>query len=191
MKLFTLFFCFFTFTLSANELVYNISSSGTSIGQIKITKTITDDVVEITAKSEVKVNLFLSLDVSYSLHTIYKNNELISSTVTTYVNGKEHSKTLTKRFNQYYLITSDDDSKKLSHSILYSGALLYFQPPLHQKVVYSEIDGIEKPISEISSSKFQITNPKTGHTSIYEYTKNIANKITINHTLLTFTLDLK
>ncbi len=117
MKLFTLFFCFFTFTLSANELVYNISSSGTSIGQIKITKTITDDVVEITAKSEVKVNLFLSLDVSYSLHTIYKNNELISSTVTTYVNGKEHSKTLTKRFNQYYLITSDDDSKKLCNHI--------------------------------------------------------------------------
>ncbi len=190
MKILTILICLISFNLSAKELVYNITSSGLSIGQIKVNKVFNNGLVKITAKSDVKVDLFVTLDVSYSLNSTYKNNELLNSTVITFVNGKEHSKTITKKVDNYYLITNNNDSKKISHPILYSGSLLYFIPPNQHKTVYSEIDGIEKSIKEISNLKFQITNPINEHTSIYEYKNNVAYKITIHHTLLTFTLTL-
>jgi hypothetical protein len=191
MKIITLIFCFISVNLNAKELIYNITSSGISIGSITINKTTIGNQTIISANSKVKVNLFITLDVSYNLKSVYQDNKLLNSTVTTFVNGKEHSKTTTKRFDGYYLIISDEETNKISHPINYSGALLYFKHPNYNKVVYSEIYGIENTIKEISKTKYQITNSKNGHTSIYEYTNEIASKITINHTLLTFTLKLK
>jgi hypothetical protein len=191
MKIIMLLFCLFTLNLNAKELVYNITSSGISIGRIAINKTINGNQTIITAKSKVKVDLFITLDMSYNLKSVYQGNNLLNSAVTTIVNGKEHSKTTTKRFDGYYLIISDEDSNKISHPINYSGSLLYFKRPIYNKVVYSEIDGIENTVDKMTNSKYQITNSKTGYTSIYEYSEEIASKIAINHTLLTFTLKLE
>jgi len=191
MKMITLFFCLISLNLNAKELVYKITSSGLPVGSISINKTINGNQTIITAKSRVKVNLFITLNVTYDLKSVYENDRLLFSTVTTYLNGKEHSKTVTKKQNDYYLVTSDDDSSKISHPINFSGALLYFRRPDRKEVVYSEIDGIENRIDKLSKTKYQVTNSKNGHTSIYEYDKEIARQITINHTLLTFTMSLE
>lgn len=191
MKIITLFFCLISINLNAKELIYKITSSGVAIGSITVNKEITGNQTIITAQSRVKVDLFFTLDVSYDLKSVYENDRLLLSTVTTYLNGKEHSKTVTKKQNDYYIVTSDGDASKISHPINFSGALLYFRRPVREEVVYSEIDGIENRIDKLSKTKYQITNSKNGHTSIYEYDKEIARQITINHTLLTFTMSLE
>lgn len=191
MKITTLFFCLISINLNAKELIYKITSSGVAIGSITVNKEITGNQTIITAQSRVKVDLFFTLDVSYDLKSVYENDRLLLSTVTTYLNGKEHSKTVTKKQNDYYIVTSDGDASKISHPIYFSGALLYFRRPVREEVVYSEIDGIENRIDKLSKTKYQITNSKNGHTSIYEYDKEIARQITINHTLLTFTMSLE
>jgi len=181
-------FILLTSQLNAQTMVYDITSKNNHLGQLSITKTQEKDLIKIEATSEVKVHLFISIDLKYKLTANYRNDSLIFSSVTTYVNGKLHSSRTTEKTGENYSVTKDGHLSKLYYPISYSGALLYWQEPINVANVYSEFDSIEKPIEVLGPGTYKLTDPKSGHLSKYYYSNGRLVKATIEHTLMSFTL---
>ncbi|AWV97088.1 DUF6134 family protein [Arcticibacterium luteifluviistationis] len=174
--------------LQAQTLLYDITSNNNSLGQITVTKSHQNGLLKIDVISEVKVKVFVNIDLKYHLTANYKNGELLSSTVLTFVNGKQHSSSITEKTNENYSITKDGDLSKFFNDINYSGALLYWEEPKNISIVYSEIDNIEKPIKKVASGHYKLTDPKSKHSSDYFYKNGTLEKTVIQHTLMTFQL---
>ena len=185
-----IFFLFLLFSSIVNSqtLHYKITSSGNYIGDLKATKTSVNNILQIEVISEVKVKLFISIDLKYKLNCTYKNNELLFSSVTTFVNGKIHSTSITEKIGNYYDITKNGHSSKFLDEIPFSGALLYYREPKGLTNIYSEFDNLEKPIKNIGINEYQITNPQNGYLSEFKYKNGILVSTTNHHTLLTFKL---
>ena len=165
---------------------YKVTSAGIYLGNMTVSKTTTNNVVDIKIVSDVKVKLFLSIDLKYRLNCTYKNNILIYSSVTTYVNGSKHSSVITEKKGQSYIITEDGHASKYLKSIYYSGALLYFDEPKNQNILYSEFTVYDKIIKSIGQNSYLVTDKNTGHKSTYNYKNGILILATIEHTLMTF-----
>ncbi len=185
-----IFFLFLLFSSIVNSqtLQYKITSNDSYIGNLKVTKTSINNTLQIEVISEVKVKLFISIDLKYKLNCTYKNNELLFSSVTTYVNGKIHSTSETEKIGDYYIITKNGHSSKFLGKIPFSGALLYYREPKRLTNIFSEFDNLKKPIKNIGINEYQITNPKNGHLSEYKYKNGVLVSTTNHHTLLTFKL---
>jgi len=184
-------FCIITEQIPAQDLEYNITANKNQLGTILVKQTEKNGIIQIQATSEVKVQLFVNINLKYILNCTYKNNQLLYSSVTTYVNGKLHSTSTTEKKEGYYEVIKDGHSSRLYENIKYSGALLYHTEPIGKTKLYSEFNGIEKPIKKIDAHTYQITNPDNGHISIYKYKNGILESTTIEHALLTFTLTKK
>lgn len=188
-------FCLFLLiaTLSNSQTFdYTITSNNNYIGDLKVTKTVLNkNTFQIEAVSEVKVKIFIKINLKYNLNCTYKNNELLFSSVTTYVNGKIHSTSKTEKMGDYYTITKNGHSSKYLNKITFSGALLYYREPKGLLNIYSEFDNLEKPIKNTGINNYQIINPKDGHLSEYTYKNGILMSTTNHHILLTFKLTKK
>lgn len=178
-----LFLCHLSYAETAK---YKVTSSGVYLGDMSVSKTTTNDVVEIKIVSDVKVKLFLSIDLKYRLNCTYKNGNLMYSSVTTFVNGSKHSSVITEKKGQSYLVTEDGHVSKYLKVINYSGGLLYFDEPNNQKTLYSEFNGYDKVIKSLAQSRYLVTDNNTGHKSTYEYKNGTLILATIEHTLMTF-----
>jgi len=181
-------FILLTIKLNAQTLVYDITSKNKQIGQLSISKTQEKELIKIEMTSEVNVHLYILIDLKYRLTAYFRNDSLIFSSVTTYVNGKRHSSSTTEKTVENYSLTKDGHLSKLYYQISYSGALLYWKEPINVANVYSEFDDIEKPIKKVGSSKYQLTDPKSGHKNTYYYSNGRLEKATIEHSLMPFTL---
>ena len=186
--LLSVFLLIVTIVSYSQTLHYKITSNDSYIGKLEVTKSTTNNLLQIEVLSQVKVNLFIAIDFTYKLNCTYKNNELLFSSVTTYVNGKVHSTTTTEKDGAYYSVTKDEHPLKYLDKIFYSGALLYFTEPKGVTKIFSEFDGISKPITEINKNEYQIRNPKNDHLSEYRYKNGILQSSVNHHRLMTFTL---
>lgn len=189
MKLkFILFLIFYLQVTFSQTSIYKIRSGETSIGNLSVTQNKQKGLTEINVTSQVKVKLFIEIDLKYKLSSTYKDSEFIFGSVTTYVNGKVHTTTTTEKTGDYYTITKDGHQSKFLNKINYSGAMLYFNEPKDISLIYSEFDAINKPIKLIETQKYQVTNPKNGRLSEYIYKDGVMVSSVIHHALLTFTL---
>ncbi|NOY47002.1 MAG: hypothetical protein GXO84_02095 [Chlorobi bacterium] len=173
---------------NSQNVNYRITSKETSIGNLSVKKIEENNTIQIEVVSEVTVRLFITIDFKYKLNCTYKDKELIFSSVITYVNGRVHSTTTTKKDGEYYSITKNNHSSKYLNEINFPAALLYFVEPEGVTKIFSEFDGIAKPIKEIVKNKYQITNPKNGRLSEYLYRNGILESSINHHSLMTFTL---
>lgn len=170
---------------------YTVSANNASIGNLTVTKVQSENSTEIEVVCDIKIKLFISIDLKYRLNSTYKNNELVFSSVTVYVNGKIHSTSTAEKNGEYYTLTKDGHSSRYLHKITYSGALLYFIEPKGLTNIFSEFSNSNKSIKSIKNNEYQIVNPKNGHLSIYKYKNGILENTIIHHTLLTFSLTKK
>ena len=173
------------------KLHYKITSNDMEIGNLTISKTKNNanTIYDVTSDSHFK--LFITIDLSYKLNAVYQNNELIFSSVTTYVNGKQHNTATTeKKEDHLYILKNNGHETRSYQSITYSGVLLYFKEPINIKEVYSEFYTAFNPIQKIGTHKYQLTNSENGNTSEYYYLNGILQKASIHHTLMTFHLEL-
>ncbi len=170
---------------------YTITANGHPIGDLSVKKSKTNDYMQIAVTSDVKVKLFITVDISYKLNATYKNNELVSSAVTVYVKGKVHSKITTTKNGQYYTIVDNGHTSQYLHKITYSSALFFVKEPQGITSVYSDFGGSLKPLAEIDAHLYQLTNPSSGHHENYLYAYGALQKATIEHSLLTFELTKK
>ena len=179
---------FLSFYCNSQNLNYKISTKNTPVGNLTVTKTENDNVLQIEVISEVNIKVFIKVNLKYKLNCTYKNNELLFSSVTTYVNGKLHTTSKTEKNGEYYTITKDGHASKFMHKITYSGALLYFKEPKGVSTIYSEFHAIEKPMKAIGNHEYQITNPKNGLLSEYTYQNGTLETTMNHHSLMSFIL---
>jgi len=164
------------------------TSKNSYIGNLEVTKNLNDDLLQIEVISDVKVKLFISIDLKYKLNCTYKNNELFYSSVTTYINGNIHSTSETKKIGDYYTITKNGHSSKYIDKITFSSALLYHQEPKGLTDLYSEFENFNKSIKSIGPHEYQISTPKKGGLSTFSYKNDVLMSLTNHHALLTFKL---
>ena len=124
---------------------------------------------KIIVVSHVNAKIFISIDLNYKLTANYKNDELVFSSVSTFVNGKLHSTSITEKNKSDYSITKDGHLSKFFNDIYFSGAMLYWKEPQNVSTVYSEIDNIEKPIKKIEPSHYQLSESNNKRLSDYYY----------------------
>lgn len=188
--LFTLLLTLFTSFCFSQNLNYRITTAGNNIGELSVNYNFDNklDLIEVKAESKVSFRLIKKIELSYQLYTIFKEGNLKYSSVTTYVNGSEHSKTTTeKRIDDYKVINKGHTSLYLK-PITYSGALLYFEEPIEVNSDYSEIEGIEKKITKIDIHTYRITDSRNGQIADYYYKDGILESAIIHHSIMNFRL---
>ncbi len=128
----------------SQKLLYSISSKKKQLGSLQVEKTKKDSVYKITVYSNVNFKFFIKISLDYKLNCTYYNNELLSSSVTTYVNGKENSSVKTMKKGNYYEVTEDGETSKFYNTIGLSGAMSYYKEPLNMQTMYSDFYGYYK-----------------------------------------------
>lgn len=178
-------------TYSQDQLQYKITANDNEIGKLQVKKSIENNTINYSAKSDSKFKLFVSVDFSYKLNCIYKDNELLFSSVTTYVNGSKHSTATTEKIKaNVYVLNNNGHENRIFEPIFYSGVLLYFNEPKNISKVYSEFYNNFNPLKQIAIHTYQLTNSQNGNLSEYFYVNGILQKATIHHTLMSFNLEL-
>jgi hypothetical protein len=178
----------FSVFANAQSMKYTITANQHPIGNLTVIKTQNNNSFKIEVKSDVQVHLFMKIDFTYNLVSIYKNDELITGSVTTFVNGKEHSASKVEKNGNYYSLTQKSHITEYPDKINYSGALLYFKEPVNVDKFFSEFSNIAKPMQLIGENEYQVTDPESGHKSEYIYRDGLLHRAVIHHTLMTFEL---
>lgn len=170
----------------SNTLTYKISTKSSSIGKLTVVRTTTNGLDVIKINSQVSIGLFGQVDISYQLVSKYKNEELVYSSVYTYVDDKLHSKIITKKLTNQYKVVSDDDVYYRNSPISYTSSLMYFKEPKNITSVFSEFDGELKSVQKMDIHTYKVLSNKGGNGSVYIFKDGLVQRATIEHTLMNF-----
>ncbi len=183
---------FSTFAYTQNsKLEYKIIANHTERGNITVTKHIDDSgMVEFTAVSDSKFKLFITVNFSYKLNCVYKDGIFLFSSVSTFVNGSQHSSTTASKIDKTtYVLKNSGHEKRIFKPISYSGIKLYFEEPKNVTEVFSEFYNSFNPLQKIKNQVYQLTNTENGYISEYYYQNGILQKAIIHHEIMTFSLE--
>jgi len=190
-----LFFSFLAFSciLNAQTLTYEIVSGNSHLGELIVTHTENKEnqTLKINIVSNVVFDLFKTINLKYELNTVFNAGKFYYSSVIIYINGKEHSSTITEQKDEYYTISKNGKSTLYLKNITYSGALLYFKEPIGILKIFSEFDGFEKQVKRLEVNHYQVINSKNGQKSEYYYHEGILQEAIIHHPLMSFKLTQK
>ena len=152
------------FSLTANAQTYlrnyEIESDDKVVGGITATRSVEGDYVEYNVTSDVRMRVLFEVNVSYKLQAIYKDEILVSSSATIYLNGAIQNDVSCERTGDHYTIVVDGHTTRIYEDIHWSSGKLYFNKPKGAKKVFSETDGNFKNIGETADGKFVQRDPK-------------------------------
>lgn len=165
------------FCLSANAQIYlrnyEISSGDKVIGGISVTRTPEGEYVRYDVTSEASMRVLFMVNVSYKVQAIYKNDILVSSSATVYLNGNVQNNVICERTGDHYTVVADGHTTKIYEDIKWTSARLYFNKPQDTKKIFSETDGIFKNLSETADGKFKSRDPeKEAIVNTYTYSSD-------------------
>lgn len=187
---FTLFLaCSSGFAQTRSGLYAIYSDTRELIGQLKVNSSQTDTVTKISVVSQFSVQLVMRVNVKYVLSSVYHNNQLYSNSVITYRNNTVNSVAKTVRAGSQYQYKKDDDEWVYPKAITFAESLLYFNEPLDKESVYSEFDGVDKPIQKVKTGHYQVTNPVNGNISEYFYETGILDRALVHVSFLPLTIE--
>ena len=172
----------------AQTLNYKIKARNKDIGVLTVERVTKGNTTTIEAQSDVKIHVFKTIDISYTLKSIYNENELINSSVISYVNGSIHSTCKTTKEGSTYTIQQDGESSDYTEIIDYSGALMYFVEPINKSKVYSEFNSVIKEIKQIGDHTYELHAPEKGLTNTFYYKNGILVKTVNPHHFADFEL---
>ncbi len=178
------------FCLSANAQTYlrnyKVESSDKLVGKISATRSVDGDYVQYDITSVVVMTILFEVKVEYKLQAIYKNDILVSSSATVYLNGRTQNDMNCERTGDHYTLVSDGHTTRIYEDIKWSSAKLYFHKPDDVRKVFSETDGTFKNLSETADGKFLLKDPeKDSNMNTYSYSSDQGlNQIIIERSLL-------
>lgn len=149
---------------------YSIYSSKKELlGQLRVSKIDTDSTTKIAVISQFEVKMLMTIQIKYTLQTLYYNSKLASSYVKTYKNDELNSFSKTIKVGAQYEFVKDNIESYYSEQITFSESLLYFNEPDQVSALYSEFDGVKKMIIHRNAGHYKIQNPLNGNISEYFY----------------------
>ncbi|WP_179022185.1 DUF6134 family protein [Winogradskyella forsetii] len=177
---------------SQNEtLNYDLSVAGNSIGTLTTVKTVKGNSITYTANSTATVHLFGETQISTSLTVEFTNGILQSSHYKIEKNGTLNDESTIILKDGVYTINHNGKTSQINTPITYTTTMLYFDEPKKVDTIFAELEGINKNITKLETSIYQLTDPGNNHTNNYTYENGVLKEALISHTLFNFKLTLK
>ncbi len=165
---------------------FTITSDDKQVGIMSATRSEEGDFVQYDVSSEVSMTILFKISVSYKVQATYKNDLLVASSATVYLNGDVQNDVNVERTGDHYTVTADGHTTRIYEDIRWSSAKLYFNKPVGAKKVLSETDGLLKNISELANGDFRLKDPeKESNVNTYNYSSDQGlNSIDLQRALL-------
>ena len=177
---------------SQNEtLNYDLSVAGNSIGTLTTVKTVKGNSITYTANSTATVHIFGETQISTSLTEEFTNGILQSSHYKIEKNGTLNDESTIILKDGVYTINHNGKTSQINTPITYTTTMLYFDEPKKVDTIFAELEGINKNITKLETSIYQLTDPGNHHTNNYTYENGVLKEALISHTLFNFKLTLK
>lgn len=163
-----------------SELSFKITYHNLHLGYVKAVKHASDGTHTYTVLGKAEGDLFLKKIISEnSIHSIFENEELVSSVTFIKRNGKTLSNTSTTLLQGKYVISRADEISGLQrNAIHFTVALLYFREPLGIQYIYSEAWGKLLPLTG-NNNQYSFTIPD-GTTCTFKYKNGVLEEVTSN-----------
>lgn len=179
-----LFFVCLIWTIQAQTYVrdFEARASDNQVGKVKATKIIAGNIIQYQVESEIKIHVLFAVNITYKAQSSYNEGVLMSSSASIFINGHLHNSVLTEKTVSCYTVVENKHTTKLYEEIKFSSAKLYFAKPVDHAEVYSESEGIMKPIVKTADGKYTVKDPKNSdNITVYGYSsKQGLNDIVIS-----------
>lgn len=163
--------------ITKEYLNYSIIKDDKTIGNIRVERSLKDDVTQYLFESRAKVKILYSIEIYDKMDVTFKQNILQQAKLYRTMNGKlKVNNAAVWNGNSYHLSDKDGANGSLKQSIFCSTASLYFNEPGNIKSVFSEKFQKMIPIQKIDSRKYRISLPN-GNTTTYTYSSGICTLV--------------
>ncbi|MEQ8472983.1 MAG: DUF6134 family protein [Marinoscillum sp.] len=177
-------------SLTGQELLYDVIRNGSSMGVTKVERRIVGDKTNYSLNTKTKFRIIFSFEVEYDLQESFDRGVLFSGTgFNTLNDGIQNETKLTKRQNDYELV-SDGISTRISEvEIKDSVSEIYFEEPFDQKKVFSAYFGRYLVLVKTGDHQYSLTSPDG--TNVYTYENGICTRVVVTRDFATFSQELQ
>lgn len=171
---------------------YDITAAGIRIGEMTATREKIDNQTWYTLRSEVSFWFFVRINVLYTVKSLYRDNQLITSSVETHTNKGNFTSTVTWN-NDHYKVRVDGYKYKndvpIKDPIRYNSARLYFEYPQAISTVLADNLGIMVPAENVEQDVYTVT--VQGKKNKFYFRKGKIVRGVMHHPIKNFEVSLK
>jgi hypothetical protein len=165
------------------SLQYAINRHGKKVGDLSFQQVKAGARTTYNIRSEVKVNMVISIGVKAREQSVYENDVLQSSTVVRHVNGKEKANKQIKNNGQGLTVIEDGKEVVLkNYSVKFNMHCLYATEPVLYTNVFSDSYKKFIPIVKMADRHYKVTFPD-GNSNEYFYENGICKKVKVKSQL--------
>ncbi|MBL7923937.1 MAG: hypothetical protein JNL88_07045 [Bacteroidia bacterium] len=173
------FFILFQFLLQLSEaqtLHYTVRLGDEVMGKMTAVRSVSGKTL-YSIESLINVQKMITVDLFYRIEAQFEKQILTRSSAIEKANGKEHTKSETRRILNGYNVITKKASKTIPHKgINYNLCTLYFHEPEGRTSVWSDTFGEMLGIKPAGEHKYELTLPN-GKSSFYTYHKGICTLV--------------
>ena len=158
-----------------------------TVGNFTVSKSMVNDTVVYLYQSVADIRVFKKYHVDVFKKTKYHNNRLIHSFARNIVNGKTRDETITTWNPQKmtYINNKDGDITEDNRPITFSGVRMFFDQPVNEKTIFSELRVTFDEVSRGVDDSFEVNYGFRGGTT-YFYKQGEPYKLIVDYFVVDF-----
>ena len=167
---------------------FNVVCKGESIGQLEVTKTINDDVIDFKYLLDITTTvIFKEVRVQYDMDAQYSGGNLLNYHLIYKVNEKVHDEVLVDWNEDHYTIQSTRQKQKKDHFSLinFTTVLLFFSEPLKRTKVWGELNCRYQPLIKVEDNGYEMSTDD-GRSNVFYYEKGKLVRATFDTPVVDF-----
>lgn len=176
-------FCFIILLLAgsvfsfAQKIRMEVMMGDKKIGEINAEKKINGKAVQYEMSSHVEATMMVTVKVSNITKSYWYNGMLTNSRATRESNmpGQDQVTTVELKGTKYAVTINKKETPE-AYPIKLCVTCLYYQEPVKDTLVYSEMQGMYIPVKDLGNHQYQLSQPK-GKKDIYSYANGKLTKI--------------
>jgi hypothetical protein len=171
---------------------YDITAAGIRIGEMTATRESIENQTWYTLHSEVSFWFFVRVKVVYSVKSLYRNNQLIRSTVNTRSSRGDFTSTVVWN-NDHYDVRVEGYKYKnevsIKEPIKYNSARIYFEYPQSISSLLADNYGLMVPAENVEKDVYTVT--VQGNKNRFYFKSGAIIRAVMHHPIKNFEVKLK
>jgi hypothetical protein len=173
------------------RLDYTIKRNGKAIGDMHIKEVREGSRISLRLESKVKASFIFSFTANGIEEALYENGILLYSFVYQMLNGNEKLNKKTKLVDSNYVVNNKGTEEKLERkAIYYNMVCVYTHEPVDVRWIYSDKFQTFIGILKLEDHHYKIKFPD-GNSNEYFYKEGVCNRVELNTSLYSATMELK
>lgn len=172
---------------------YDITVAGINIGEMTATReTDNDNFTHYSIRSRVSFWFFVRINVEYSVISVYRDNHLITSTVTTNSNRGNFNSTIQWKEDHYQVNVNGykySNDVAIRDTIAYNSARMYFEHPALNSSVLADNYGLMVSTENIQENVYGVS--VQGNRNKFYFAKGKVIRAVMHHPIKNFEVTLK